>query len=265
MDVIEAGFPIASEGDFEAVQGHCRRRPRRGRRRPRPGVPGRHHPRGAPPSRGPTGRASTPSSPPATSTFSYKLRKSRAQVLDEAVEAVRLARRYVDDVEFSAEDATRTDLQYLSAVTAAVVAAGATHGEHPRHGRLLHPRRVRRAGRPPGGRGRPRRGDQRPLPQRPGPGRRQLARGGPGRRPAGGVHRQRHRRAGRQLRARGDRDGVERPAGCRPVRHRRQHPAALPGQPAPQQPDHIRSAAEQGDRRARTPSRTRPASTRTAS
>jgi 2-isopropylmalate synthase len=57
--------------------------------------------------------------------LTYKLRKTRAQVLDEAVEAVRLARRYVDDVEFSAEDATRTGPEYLTEVTRAVVEAGA--------------------------------------------------------------------------------------------------------------------------------------------
>ena len=43
----------------------------------------------------------------------YKLRKSRQQVLDDAVAAVSLARNYTDDVEFSAEDATRTDSDYL--------------------------------------------------------------------------------------------------------------------------------------------------------
>ncbi len=55
----------------------------------------------------------------------YKLKKSRQQVLDEAVAAVELARQYVDDVEFSAEDATRTDPDYLEQVSRAVVAAGA--------------------------------------------------------------------------------------------------------------------------------------------
>ena len=56
----------------------------------------------------------------------YKLKKSREQVLEDAVRAVELARTYVDDVEFSAEDATRTDLDYLEQVSRAVVAAGAT-------------------------------------------------------------------------------------------------------------------------------------------
>jgi 2-isopropylmalate synthase len=55
----------------------------------------------------------------------YKLRKTRQQVLDDAVAAVTLARNYTDDVEFSAEDATRTDPDYLEQVSLAVVEAGA--------------------------------------------------------------------------------------------------------------------------------------------
>ena len=55
-----------------------------------------------------------------------KLRITRAQCLDQAAEAVALARRFVDDVEFSAEDATRSDLEFLCEVAAAVVVAGAT-------------------------------------------------------------------------------------------------------------------------------------------
>jgi 2-isopropylmalate synthase len=50
---------------------------------------------------------------------------SRQQVLDNAVAAVELARSYVDDVEFSAEDGARTDPDYLEQVSRAVVAAGA--------------------------------------------------------------------------------------------------------------------------------------------
>jgi 2-isopropylmalate synthase len=55
-----------------------------------------------------------------------KLRIDRARCLQQSAEAVALARRYVDDVEFSAEDATRSDLAFLCEVSAAVVAAGAT-------------------------------------------------------------------------------------------------------------------------------------------
>jgi 2-isopropylmalate synthase len=56
----------------------------------------------------------------------YKLKKSREQVLEDAVRAVELARQYVDDVEFSAEDATRTEIGYLEQISDAVVKAGAT-------------------------------------------------------------------------------------------------------------------------------------------
>src|SRR5690606_34581063 len=51
---------------------------------------------------------------------------SRDQCLEHAVAAVRQARRYTDDVQFSAEDATRSDMDFLSRVVEAVIAAGAT-------------------------------------------------------------------------------------------------------------------------------------------
>src|SRR5262249_40238297 len=55
----------------------------------------------------------------------YKLKKTQQQVLDDAVAAVELARRHVDDVEFSAEDGARTDPDFLEKISKAVVAAGA--------------------------------------------------------------------------------------------------------------------------------------------
>lgn len=54
-----------------------------------------------------------------------KLGISRDQALDKAVKAVQFARRYVDDVQFSAEDATRTGLDYLAEVVREVILAGA--------------------------------------------------------------------------------------------------------------------------------------------
>ena len=56
----------------------------------------------------------------------YKLRISRQQCLEQASDAVRLAKSLCDDVEFSPEDATRTDPEFLCQVVEAVVAAGAT-------------------------------------------------------------------------------------------------------------------------------------------
>jgi isopropylmalate/homocitrate/citramalate synthase len=55
-----------------------------------------------------------------------KLRMTREQCLDAAIAAVRLARRYTNDVQFSAEDATRSDLDFLCRVVEAVIDAGAT-------------------------------------------------------------------------------------------------------------------------------------------
>src|SRR5712691_7528452 len=124
VDILEAGFPIASAGDSEAVDAVAREYPwvcvaalarashldimaavnsLRNARRPR------------------------------IHTFiatsdihlKYKLKKTRQQVLDEAVAAVRLAREHCEDVEFSAEAATRTDGDYLEEISRAVVAAGA--------------------------------------------------------------------------------------------------------------------------------------------
>ena len=123
-DIVEAGFPIASEGDFAAVGAIGHRFPRM---------------RVAALARACTtdleraAAALTKARIPRIHTFiatsdvhlKFKLKKSRQQVLDEAVAAVRLARKHVDDVEFSAEDATRTDPDYLEQVCRAVVAAGA--------------------------------------------------------------------------------------------------------------------------------------------
>jgi 2-isopropylmalate synthase len=125
VDCIEAGFPIASHGDFQAVAAvasECTRasvaalcraaetdiirawEALRVARRPR------------------------------LHTFlatsdlhlRYKLRKSRAEVMRMARDGVRLARSLVDDVEFSAEDATRSDVEFLCDVLAAAVDEGAT-------------------------------------------------------------------------------------------------------------------------------------------
>src|SRR5918996_1494650 len=98
VDVIEAGFPISSEEDFEATREAVRyaRRPR-------------IH------------------TFVATSDIhlKYKLRKSRAEVLNAAVEAVRHARGYCEDVEVSPEGASRSDFDYMCDVLAAVIDAGA--------------------------------------------------------------------------------------------------------------------------------------------
>src|SRR5205823_3924545 len=124
VDILEAGFPIASDGDFEAVGAVALEFPwvsvdalaRTNKPDDERAAQSLRHPKR-----------------PRIHTFiatsdihlKYKLKKSRQQVLDEAVAAVTLARSYVEDVEFSAEDATRTDWDYLEEVSRAVVAAGA--------------------------------------------------------------------------------------------------------------------------------------------
>ena len=124
VDILEAGFPIASDGDFEAVGAVARE------------FPWVNVAALARSNKLDVERAAQSlknAKRPRIHTFiatsdihlKYKLKKSRQQVLDEAVAAVTLARSYVDDVEFSAEDSTRTDWDYLEEVSKAVVAAGA--------------------------------------------------------------------------------------------------------------------------------------------
>ncbi len=124
VDILEAGFPIASEGDFEAVDAVSREYK---------WVQVAALSRACKLDVERAARSLENARRPRIHTFiatsdihlKYKLKKTRQQVLDEAVAAVELARSYVDDVEFSAEDATRTDADYLEQVSRAVVAAGA--------------------------------------------------------------------------------------------------------------------------------------------
>ncbi|MBF0345098.1 MAG: 2-isopropylmalate synthase [Nitrospirae bacterium] len=125
VDVIEAGFPITSIGDFEAVKriseeldtvtvaGLARARVEdidRVAEAIRNAKRGRIH------------------IVIATSDIhlKFKLKMTREEVLETAVKSVRHARQYTDDVEFSAEDATRSDWDFLCRVTEEVIKAGAT-------------------------------------------------------------------------------------------------------------------------------------------
>src|SRR5215469_1749523 len=124
VDVLEAGFPIASEGDFEAVDAVSREFP---------WVNVAALARSCTLDVERAAQSLRHAKRPRIHTFiatseihlKYKLKKSQQQVLEEAVAAVELARRHVDDVEFSAEDGSRTDPDFLEAVSKAVVAAGA--------------------------------------------------------------------------------------------------------------------------------------------
>ena len=60
------------------------------------------------------------------SHIKYKFNSNREEIIERAIAAVKYARRYVDDVEFYAEDAGRTDNEYLARVVEAVIKAGAT-------------------------------------------------------------------------------------------------------------------------------------------
>jgi len=124
VDVIEAGFPAASPGDFESVKavasvikdsvvcGLARAQENDIRR---------------------TGEAIAPAAAGRIHTFiatspihmEKKLRMTPEQVLDAAVKAVTLARSYTDDVEFSCEDAVRSDPDFMCRVIEAVIKAGA--------------------------------------------------------------------------------------------------------------------------------------------
>ena len=124
VDILEAGFPIASDGDYEAVDAVSREFS---------WVQVAALARANTPDVERAAEALKHARRPRIHTFiatseihlHYKLKKSQQQVLDEAVAAVELARQYTDDVEFSAEDATRTDFDYLEQISRAVVAAGA--------------------------------------------------------------------------------------------------------------------------------------------
>jgi 2-isopropylmalate synthase len=124
VDILEAGFPIASEGDFEAVDAVSREFQ---------WVTVAALARSCALDVERAAKSLEHARRPRIHTFiatsdihlKYKLKKSRQQVLEEAVRAVELARQHVDDVEFSAEDGARTDPDYLEEISKAVVAAGA--------------------------------------------------------------------------------------------------------------------------------------------
>lgn len=123
-DVIEAGFPIASEGDFKTVKkiseqvtnssvaALCRTTKKDIDK---------------------AAEAVEPAAKPRIHTFiatsdihmKYKLKKNRAQVLESAVSAVEYAGKFCDEIEFSAEDASRSDPEFLFEIFTAVIDAGA--------------------------------------------------------------------------------------------------------------------------------------------
>ncbi len=125
VDIIEAGFPIASDGDFESVKaiaeqiqnavicGLARCHPKdidRAGHAIKPAKRGRIHVFCA------------------TSKIhrEHKLRKGKEEIIKLAQDSVRQAKSFTDDVEFSPEDASRTELDFLEEITQAAIEAGAT-------------------------------------------------------------------------------------------------------------------------------------------
>ncbi len=125
VDIIEAGFPISSPGDYKSVQ-------EIGKLITRSTVCGlsravesditaaaealrtAKHPRIH------TGLGTS------ESHIKYKFKSTQEKILDRAVAAVKFAKKYVEDIEFYAEDAGRTDNEYLARICEAVIKAGAT-------------------------------------------------------------------------------------------------------------------------------------------
>lgn len=124
-DVIEAGFPIASDGDFETVR-------EIGKIIKNSSVAALCRTRDIDLERAVASLEFA--AKPRVHTFiatsdihlKYKLQKSREEVLESAVKAVEYAKHHVDDVEFSAEDASRSDPEFLIEIFTAVIEAGAT-------------------------------------------------------------------------------------------------------------------------------------------
>ena len=124
VDVIEAGFPMASVGDFESVQavasavkdstvcGLARALNKdidRAGEALKPAESARIH----------TFIATSPIH------MQRKLRMSEDQVVEQAIAAVKLARKYTDNVEFSPEDAGRSEFEFLCRIIEAVINTGA--------------------------------------------------------------------------------------------------------------------------------------------
>ena len=125
VDIIEAGFPIASPGDFEAVQTIAREVHG-------PVIAGLARCNSADIDR--AFEALKDGERPRIHVFlatsaihrEFKLRMSREEIIARAVEGVKRAKDYCEDVEFSPEDAARTELDFLAEVVERAIEAGAT-------------------------------------------------------------------------------------------------------------------------------------------
>src|SRR5256714_7602599 len=125
VDIIEAGFPISSNGDFESVKTIAAEIPRStvcGLARSTPKDVER------------AGEAVKHAARPRIHIFcatskihrEHKLKKGKEDIIRISVEAVQQAREYTSDIEFSPEDASRTEMEFLEEITQAAIEAGAT-------------------------------------------------------------------------------------------------------------------------------------------
>ena len=124
VDVIEAGFAISSQGDFDAVQAIANTVKESRICSLSRAIKGDIEAaaealKGAEAARIHTFIATSPIH------MKYKLQMEPDQVMDQAVAAVKLARDLIDDVEFSLEDASRTEFDFMCRITEAVIDAGA--------------------------------------------------------------------------------------------------------------------------------------------
>src|SRR5262245_10311250 len=125
VDIIEAGFPISSDGDFESVRAIAMEVTRStvcGLARSTIKDIDR------------AGEAVKHAKKPRIHVFcatskihrEHKLRKGKEEIIRISTESIRHARSFTDDVEFSPEDASRTELDFLVEIVAAAIEAGAT-------------------------------------------------------------------------------------------------------------------------------------------
>ena len=125
VDVIEAGFAISSPGDFEAVKAVAQTI-----RNARVASLSRAVPQDIDRAYEAVKEAQSPRIHTFIATsdihMEYKLKQTRDQVLEQAVAMVKYAKNYLSDVQFSAEDATRSDPAFLYQIFEGVIKAGAT-------------------------------------------------------------------------------------------------------------------------------------------
>ena len=143
VDIIEAGFPIASNGDFEAVSEIAKRVKRAV-------VCGLARASNADIDR--AAEAVSHAERRRIHTFigtsplhrQFQLQLNTDQVHERVVNSVTRARNYTDDVEWSPMDATRTEHDFLCRVVETAIKCGRDDDQHPRHRRLCHAGRVPR-------------------------------------------------------------------------------------------------------------------------